>query len=148
MSDNPIEPTAEEITKQAEQQKFTGGRSSTKIRDDFCGARVMGQGMYHSHQCQNPPKHTEAGVAWCGVHRPSSVVRRRKINDQKMREKFRISDLHSAVKYARLKISDVAILHFEQKATFEELEAAVNAYHRAVTDRDAVRRGSGTGSGT
>lgn len=139
MAGSTIEPTEEEIIKHAEGSAFTGGRQKVPIRENRCRARVNSGSILHFGQCLNPVKHTEAGLGWCGVHLPSKMIRRQKINDQKMRAEWKAADLSHAVKNARFKISEVTILHFEQKATFDDVEAAVNEYHRSVAERDAFR---------
>lgn len=131
-------------------QKLPGGMYVYKPRagawggapfdPERCAASVYGEGAYHSYQCRNKVKFHERGFGWCGVHRPSKVDVRRAKRDAKFQYDWDLSQMRGVRNERYNQIAKVAIDHFNQKASFEDLEAAVLSYAKATADIEEFLR--------
>lgn len=89
---------------------------------------------YHHYQCNNRGTLEEFGVKWCLTHAPSRVLRKRRERQEKERLANLVRQRRYAAQDARRKITETAIAIFDQKATFDDLEAAVIAWRNLQGD--------------
>jgi hypothetical protein len=99
--------------------------------DTRCCATVRERGSSWPRfsQCQRKWTVEQDGKRWCKQHSPDAKAARHGAREERFKAEMR--DI--SIRNAHRKVAQVAIKHFRQQATFDELEAAVMAYEKLVT---------------
>tara|TARA_Y100000310_G_scaffold250681_1_gene256995 strand:+ start:254 stop:637 length:384 start_codon:yes stop_codon:yes gene_type:complete len=71
---------------------------------------------------------------WCKQHRPSAVKAREQAQRVKWRAEWEADKRRGKRFDARARVATIAIRHFRQEASFDELEAAVLKYEALEND--------------
>ena len=88
-----------------------------------CEGRVSSD--WSSYQCENKGKYDEQGHKWCGIHAPTKRTAKERKGFDKRQARYARWDIINARKQADIKIIEVAKAYFRQKASHDDLEAAV-----------------------
>jgi hypothetical protein len=94
-----------------------------------CSARVVQAGSFgRSSGCGRNASVFEDGKWWCKQHAPSAVKKRREESDKRINGKLAVMDKIRKKDAAHRRIAQVAIDVTRQKATMDDLVAAVAAW--------------------
>ena len=99
-----------------------------KLNKEFCAASVTSPGVWSSHQCSRKVAVQEEGHGWCRQHAPSAQKKRDEAREAKYQAEQRENNARWAKQAAFANVAQIAIDHFDQKASFDDLEAAVAKY--------------------
>ena len=95
-----------------------------------CTGMVTHSGMFRSSQCSRNGRFEEDGLHYCKQHLPSEIKQKAEASEVKYNTEWAKKKHGWAIVEAKTNIADFAISYFNQQASFEDIEKAVNNYHR------------------